>query len=244
MTSDAGGAYAFAGLAAGGSYTVTPAKAQYLFTPSSRTVSGLASNQVLNFVATAAPEPVTSLYPAALSFAATAGGGAVTPPQTVTVSLGGTAAGWNATSNQGWLKVTSGSGNGAGQFTVSISTAALPGVGTASGKVTVSVPSARCDGGFGLRADGERRATTSAPRGAFDTPADGAAVASSIPVTGWALDDVGVTGVQIWRDQGGLGRRLEGRFTLATRCLCRGRGRTSRRRTRRGRYAIGPAGAT
>src|SRR5438105_3676651 len=39
------------------------------------------------------------------------------------------------------------------------------------------------------------------PFGAFDTPTDGATgVAGSIGVTGWALDDTGVTNVRIYRN--------------------------------------------
>jgi hypothetical protein len=41
------------------------------------------------------------------------------------------------------------------------------------------------------------------PFGSFDTPADGSTVRSSIAVTGWALDDVGVESVKIYREQGG-----------------------------------------
>jgi hypothetical protein len=38
------------------------------------------------------------------------------------------------------------------------------------------------------------------PFGFFDTPVDGSIVMSSIPVTGWALDDIGIDEVTIWRD--------------------------------------------
>jgi hypothetical protein len=38
------------------------------------------------------------------------------------------------------------------------------------------------------------------PFGVMDTPADGAAVEGSIAVTGWALDDLAVQRVEIWRD--------------------------------------------
>ncbi len=39
------------------------------------------------------------------------------------------------------------------------------------------------------------------PFGSFDTPTDGAAnLAGSVAVTGWALDDIGVNKVTIWRD--------------------------------------------
>jgi Leucine-rich repeat (LRR) protein len=39
------------------------------------------------------------------------------------------------------------------------------------------------------------------PFGSFDTPVDGSSVASSIAVTGWALDESGVTSVKIYREQ-------------------------------------------
>jgi hypothetical protein len=41
-----------------------------------------------------------------------------------------------------------------------------------------------------------------APFGGVDTPQDGATVMGSIPVTGWALDNIGVESVKIYREQG------------------------------------------
>ncbi|NIM10874.1 MAG: hypothetical protein GTO45_02700 [Candidatus Aminicenantes bacterium] len=47
------------------------------------------------------------------------------------------------------------------------------------------------------------------PFGSFDTPMDGSTVVGSIPVTGWALDEAGVTGVKIYREPGpGEGENL------------------------------------
>jgi hypothetical protein len=43
-------------------------------------------------------------------------------------------------------------------------------------------------------------AVSQPPFGSFDTPIDAAMVQSSIPVTGWALDDIEVTGVRIYRN--------------------------------------------
>jgi hypothetical protein len=40
------------------------------------------------------------------------------------------------------------------------------------------------------------------PFGSFDTPIHGSTVYSSIPVTGWALDDYGIDSVKIYREQG------------------------------------------
>jgi hypothetical protein len=47
-----------------------------------------------------------------------------------------------------------------------------------------------------------RPGTSSVPYGAFDTPASNAdgALTGSFAVTGWALDDIGVERVEIWRD--------------------------------------------
>ncbi|NIM10451.1 MAG: hypothetical protein GTO45_00530 [Candidatus Aminicenantes bacterium] len=41
------------------------------------------------------------------------------------------------------------------------------------------------------------------PFGSFDTPLDGSTVRSSVPVTGWALDDSEVSSVKIYREAGG-----------------------------------------
>ncbi|MFC2141038.1 hypothetical protein ACFLQP_01940 [Acidobacteriota bacterium] len=40
------------------------------------------------------------------------------------------------------------------------------------------------------------------PFGSFETPINGSSVCSSIPVTGWALDDTGIDHVKIYREQG------------------------------------------
>jgi hypothetical protein len=44
--------------------------------------------------------------------------------------------------------------------------------------------------------------TDSPPFGTFETPLDGSTVRSSVPVTGWALDDVEVNSVKIYRETG------------------------------------------
>ena len=41
------------------------------------------------------------------------------------------------------------------------------------------------------------------PFGGFDTPLNNSNVSSSVPVTGWVLDDVGAESVQIWRNSEG-----------------------------------------
>jgi hypothetical protein len=43
-------------------------------------------------------------------------------------------------------------------------------------------------------------AATSGPTGLLETPMDNATVRGSIAVTGWAIDDVGISQVSVWRD--------------------------------------------
>ncbi len=52
-TTNSGGSYSFASLAAGGNYTITPSKSGYSFSPTSATRSSLSANQTVNFTATA-----------------------------------------------------------------------------------------------------------------------------------------------------------------------------------------------
>jgi hypothetical protein len=49
-TSDASGNYSFAGLLAGGNYTITPSRASYTFTPGSRSFSDLGADQAADFI--------------------------------------------------------------------------------------------------------------------------------------------------------------------------------------------------
>ena len=38
------------------------------------------------------------------------------------------------------------------------------------------------------------------PHGSFDSPADGAVVSGEVAVTGWAVDDIGLAGVEVYRN--------------------------------------------
>lgn len=149
--------------------------------------------------------------PAALTLAATRVGAtdplqSVTGPETVTlVSDGPALATWTATSNQPWLRITNGTGSGSGAFVVSVvdSGNALLGANSATAAITVTATAAAnapLTIPVSLSID-VVAAPDGAPFGAVDTPTDGATgVAGAVAVTGWALDDVGVDRVEIWRD--------------------------------------------
>jgi hypothetical protein len=143
-----------------------------------------------------------------LSFGSTASGANVTPPQEVLVEVKGSPVSWSVTSNQPWLVVSPASGTGSGRFRVSVQTAGIPAPASTEGTLTVTAAGA-VNSPLSVRVILNTLATgaSSSPFGAFDTPTDNPAglggslaVSGSIAVTGWALDDVGVKQLGIWRD--------------------------------------------
>ena len=99
-----------------------------------------------------------------------------------------------------WIQIGAGTGSGAGTFLVGVKPGTYPAGTVLSGSVTITapgVPNSPLDVPVQFRA----YAGTAVPDGTVDTPADNAqAVVGSLAVTGWAVDDVGVSRVSIWRD--------------------------------------------
>jgi hypothetical protein len=121
------------------------------------------------------------------------GSGVITDPQTISVTFsGGAKLGWTATSNQPNVTVSPASGTGLGFLQI----AATPGPSavvtvTASG-ATNSVQQIQVD---------IASATPGIPYGSFDTPVNNTTgVNGSNAATGWALDSIEVTKVDIWRE--------------------------------------------
>jgi Fibronectin type III domain len=138
-----------------------------------------------------------------LTFAATRAGslvGPFTPAQSVVVTpYSQQPFNWTATPNDAWLRVSPTSGSGTGTFSVQLVSGSTPAPGVYYGSVTVSGPSGSQMILVRLRV--ENMATTTGIVGSFDTPIDGATnVVGAIPVTGWALDDIGVNRIQLFRD--------------------------------------------
>jgi hypothetical protein len=127
----------------------------------------------------------------------------VTAGQPVRVTAGSAATAWSVSveSTTPWVQIAGGSGTGTGQFTVNVvSAAGLPTTGTVTATLRV-VPNGAADSPqlVSVRLTLTAPATTTAPFGSFDTPVPGV-VQGSIAVTGWALDDIEVSRVEIWRD--------------------------------------------
>jgi hypothetical protein len=145
--------------------------------------------------------PEISLNRSTLSFGAVQSQTTESQDFLINNSGGGTLS-WAVSSNQNWLKVTPASGTGEGIVTVSIEPMGLS-AGSYLGAVSVEDPDAENSPqhvtvSLQVYASG----SSSVPFGSFDTPSHGSTVRSSIAVTGWALDDIGVTDVKIYRLQG------------------------------------------
>lgn len=151
--------------------------------------------------------PPLALSPTALQFTVTRVGTVLahstTAQEVVTGQARGATVDWSASTAASWLTVASGSGHGDGKFSVALAPAGVVGLaaGTHTATVRVSAPGSiegTRDVTVTLRVIDT--ATSEAPFGVFDTPVHGSTVAGSIAVTGWALDDVGIDRVEIWRD--------------------------------------------
>jgi hypothetical protein len=114
-------------------------------------------------------------------------------PGTIAVTVTPSATSWMASSNVTWVTITSGA-TGSGNGTVNYSVAANPGPQARSGNIAIG-------GQIFIVNEAAGPPDTTPPFGSFDTPIDGATnVVGAVGVTGWALDNVGVTKVEIYRD--------------------------------------------
>lgn len=152
-----------------------------------------------NFSIVTAPTGRIQLSRTTLAFGA-AGTSAVTAHQSVFVSNAGTGAmNWTAVSNQGWLSVAPASATGPGKLLIGVNPSGF-GAGTYTGTVTVASANAvNSPQSITVTMTVYGSGTSGNPFGFFETPATGSSVASSIPVTGWALDDVEVSEIRIYR---------------------------------------------
>ncbi|HEY3440181.1 MAG TPA: hypothetical protein VGK29_05500 [Paludibaculum sp.] len=162
------------------------------------------SMSAFTIAACAAPPAVTlSLNRSALTFAATANGTILTPAQQMILTMAGGATTWTASSDSPWLRVLPSTGVGSGRLSVSVAPYSNTPAGTLTGKITVNAVGAT-NGPLVVSCTLTVKSTTTVPFGSFDTPAnDLTGISGSIAVTGWALDDIGVKRVSIWRDRVG-----------------------------------------
>lgn len=135
-----------------------------------------------------------ALSRSSLQFAGTASNGYWTSAQPVTLTFNGPSGiAWSASTSQSNIQVTpaSGTGNAVLQITAS--------AGNSNGSITIMAPGVS-NSPQGIQVT-VNQVKPSAPFGSFDTPLNNTTgITGSIPVTGWALDNVEVKKLDIWRE--------------------------------------------
>jgi len=124
-----------------------------------------------------------------------------TKSQDIVISnAGGGTLNWSVADDAGWLSCAPASGTETGVVTVSVEALGLS-AGTYSGTVTVTDPAAsNSPRTVSVTLNVYGAGSSAVPFGSFDTPVDSSTVRGNIPVTGWALDDIEVVSVKVYRD--------------------------------------------
>jgi hypothetical protein len=129
-------------------------------------------------------------------------GTGITPQSFLITNNGRGTLNWSLSVNRDWLVCSPGQGSGDVDVSVSVDTTGLS-PGNYNGTITITDANAsNSPQTVAVSLNIYEPGQTTSPFGVFATPIDGVMVSGSIPVTGWALDDVGVQGVQIFREEG------------------------------------------
>lgn len=173
-----------------------------------------------DLVARLGTEPLT-LSPATLEFGMTADGSARTPEQIVRVSgATGEHPEWHIFDVDEFLSVTRQPAGGG--FTVALVKKPPIGVTTHTVIISSNDPTYRSVT-LTVNVRVPNFGTSMVPTGTIDTPAPDATVAGEIGVTGWAVDDIGIAGVDIYRSPlAGEPRDLNGLVPLGAATLVAG----------------------
>jgi hypothetical protein len=146
--------------------------------------------------------PPVSVSPGRLNFVATTDAQLITSSQSVLVNIpAGT--GWTATANTNFITFAPSAGTGSKGLTVGIDPTHVPTTpGTSTGTITItSAAAGNPTATIAVTLNVFAPASVGLPFGSFDTPGShGFTVSGAIPVTGWALDNIEVTKVDIWRE--------------------------------------------
>ncbi len=148
--------------------------------------------------------PAIQLSRTDLSFSAVTGEtGVQTGAQAFYISnSGGGDLNWTASTSGAWLMVEPSTGAADALVTVNVDATGLA-TGSTAGTITISDPEAEnSPQTVAVTLTVLDPGSTNPPFGDFSTPVDGSTVSSSIAVTGWVLDDVGVESVKIFRLDG------------------------------------------
>jgi hypothetical protein len=139
-----------------------------------------------------------SLNKTRLTFGAVVNGLSTGPQNVIIGNSDNGTLNWSISSSASWLSCTPTSGTNAGTVIISTEPGGLS-TGTYTGIITVSDPNAsNSPQMISVTLNVYDPGTSAQPFGTFETPVDGSTVRSSIPVTGWVLDDIEVKSVKIY----------------------------------------------
>ena len=156
-----------------------------------------ADNSNGNFTILEAYSPRISLSRTVLTFGAETSG-VWTQGQTVLLTdAKGGRLNWTAAPSQTWITVAPAAGTGNALLTIGVKPTGLS-VGTYTGVISISDPYA-INTPQNVSVTLKVSQSTAGPVGAFEVPVSGARVKGTIPLSGWALDDIEVMKVQIRR---------------------------------------------
>jgi hypothetical protein len=129
--------------------------------------------------------------------------GSSTGSQTLLIdNIGGGSLNWNVIVAQNWLHCIPSSGTGAGSVSVSINPSGLS-PGSYSDTIKIYDPNAaNSPQTVSVKLYVYGAGQTSGPFGHYSTPLNGSKVRSSVPFTGWVLDDIGIESVKLYRQEG------------------------------------------
>ncbi|MCX6580631.1 MAG: Ig-like domain-containing protein [Candidatus Aminicenantes bacterium] len=187
-------------ISSGWTGTVTPSLPNYVFTPTSRSYTNVtAAQQGQDYSAAAIDPPRIALDRTQLNFGADVAG-RQTGMQTLTIAnSGGGLLTWSISDKAQWLNYTPTSGAGPATVTVTVDPTGLS-AGTYTSAILVESPTAaNSPKAVPVTLTVYNADAVNPPFGSFDTPLEGATVTGSIPVSGWAIDDIGIESVKIYR---------------------------------------------
>jgi hypothetical protein len=142
------------------------------------------------------------LNPGTLNFCALSPGIHTGPQEVWIIRSGEGTLHWQTDSNAAWLSTAPAAGTDDGIISVSVDPADL-GMGSYTGTISItSADAANSPQYIYVTLTVKSHHQDMPPFGEFSTPLEGSVVNSSIPVTGWVLDDVGMESVKIYRKAG------------------------------------------
>ncbi len=170
---------------------------------------GTSYGEDMTFTTTSTPtEPKIALSRTQLYFGATTNGAVTDVQQFLVSNIGEGTLNWSVSDNQNWLSCIPASGTNSGVVTAIVDPSGLS-AGTYIGTITVSDANAiNSPQTLTINLNVYRAGNSETPFGDFATPGNNSTVRSSVPVTGWVLDDVGVVDVKIYNGNDYIGNAV------------------------------------